>query len=102
MIGRMFRFALIAFPLMKTMVEKEGNMDEIKIKLQTGIMKGVVSKLIAKAIFKKFGIKPDIELNGISLEKVGSKIHIHINADATIDESDLLKITRLSEMEEAN
>ena len=45
-------------------------MDEMKIKLQTGIMKGVVSKLIAKAIFKKFGIKPDIELNGISLEKV--------------------------------
>ena len=98
----MFRFALIAFPLMKTMVEKEGNMDEMKIKLQTGIMKGVVSKLIAKAIFKKFGIKPDIELNGISLEKVGRKMHIHINADATIDESDLLKITRLSEMEEAN
>ena len=86
---------------MKTIVEKEGNMDEMKIKLSSGLMKGIVSKLITKAIFKKFGIKPDIELNGISLEKVGSKIHIHINADATIDESDLLKITRLSEMEEA-
>ena len=86
---------------MKTIVEKEGNMDEMKIKLSSGLMKGIVSKLIAKAIFKKFDIKPDIEFNGISLEKVGSKIHIHINADAEIDESDLLKITRLSEMEEA-
>lgn len=76
-------------------------MDEMKIKLQTVLMKGIVSKLITKVIFKKFGIKPDIELNGISLEKVGSKINIHINADATIDESDLLKITRLSEIEEA-
>ena len=75
-------------------------MDEMKIKLSSGLMKGIVSKLITKAIFKKFCIKPDIELNDISLEKVGSKIHIHINADATIDESDLLKITRLSEMEE--
>lgn len=76
-------------------------MDEMKIKLSGGLMKGIVSKLITKTIFKKFGIKPDIELNGISLEKVGNKIHIHINADATIDESDLLKITRLSEIEEA-
>ena len=101
MIGSVLRFALITASIMKTIVKKEGNMDEMKIKLQTGLMKGVVSKLITKAIFKKFGIKPDIELNGISLEKVGSKIHIHINADATIDESDLLKITRLSEIEEA-
>ena len=101
MIGSVLRFALITASIMKTIVKKEGNMDEMKIKLQTGLMKGVVSKLITKAIFKKFGIKPDIELNGISLEKVGSKIHIHINADATIDESDLLKITRLSKIEEA-
>ena len=101
MIGSVLRFALITASIMKTIVKKEGNMDEMKIKLQTGLMKGVVSKLITKAIFKKFGIKPDIELNGISLEKVGSKIHIHINADATIDESALLKITRLSEIEEA-
>ena len=53
-------FALIAFPLMKTIVEKEGNMDEMKIKLQTGLMKEIVSKLITKVIFKKFGIKPNI------------------------------------------
>ena len=96
-----FRFALITASIMKTIVEKEGNMDEMKIKLSSGLMKGIVSKLITKVIFKKFGVKPDIELNAISLEKVGSKIHIHVNADAEIDESDLLKITRLSEMEEA-
>ena len=101
MIGRVLRFALITASIMKTIVEKEGNMDEMKIKLSSGLMKGIVSKLITKVIFKKCDVKPDIELNGISLEKVGSKIHIHINADAEIDESDLLKITRLSEMEEA-
>ena len=95
MIGSVFRFALITSSIMKTIVEKEGSMDEMKIKLSSGLMKGIVSKLITKAIFKKFGVKPEIELNGISLEKVGSKIHIHINADTEIDESDLLKINTI-------
>ena len=95
MVGSVFRFALITASIMKTIVEKEGSMDEMNIKLSSGLMKGIVSKLITKAIFKKFGVKPEIELNVISFWKRESKIHIHINADAEIDESDLLKINTI-------
>ena len=52
-----------------------------------------------KVISSKLGLKPDIQLNGISLEKIGNKIHLHLDVDADINEKDLLKITRLANLE---
>ena len=75
-------------------------MDEMKIKLSTKFMKGIVAKIASKVIAKKIGIKPDIQLNEITIEKKGDKIHLYLNVDADIDEHDLLKITRLAELEE--
>lgn len=75
-------------------------MDEMKIKLSTNFMRGIVAKIAMKVISSKLGFKPDIQLNGISLEKVGSKIHLHLDVDADIHEKDLLKITRLANLED--
>ena len=75
-------------------------MDEMKIKISTKFMRGIVSKLASKVIASKLGIKSDIQLNGISIEKVNDKIHLHLDVDADIDEKDLLKITRLANLEE--
>ena len=75
-------------------------MDEMKIKLSTKFMRGIISKLASKVIANKLGIKSDIQLNGISIEKVNDKIHLHLDVDADIDEKDLLKITRLANLEE--
>lgn len=75
-------------------------MDEMKIKLSTKLMRGIVAKIASKVILKKFGFKPEIQLNGISIEKINDKIHLHIDVDADVEEKDLLKVTRLANMEE--
>ena len=63
-------------------------------------MRGIVSKIAAKVIANKLGAKADIQINGISLEKVNDKIHVHLDVDADTNEKDLLKVTRLANMEE--
>lgn len=75
-------------------------MDEMKIKLSTKFMRGITAKITTKVIFNKLGFKPDIQLNGISIEKIDDKIHLHLDVDADIDEKDLLKITRLANLED--
>lgn len=75
-------------------------MDEMKIKLSTKLMRGIASKIASKVITSKLGIKADIQLNGISIEKIDEKIHLHLDVDADVDEKDLLKITRLTNLEE--
>ena len=54
-------------------------MDELKIK--SGFMRGVVSKLVEKAIHKKFGYKVDIQINDVDVVVTDGKAHIHLNAD---------------------
>ena len=63
-------------------------------------MRCIVSKIAAKAIANKLRVKADIQINGISFEKVNDKIHVHLDVDADINEKDLLKVTRLTNMEE--
>lgn len=75
-------------------------MDEMKIKISTKFMRGIVAKIASKVIANKLGIKADIRLNGISVEKINDKIHLHLDVDADIEEKDLLKITRLANLEE--
>lgn len=75
-------------------------MDEMKIKISTKFMRGIVAKIASKIIASKLSIKADIQLNGISVEKINDKIHLHLDVDADIDEKDLLKITRLANLEE--
>jgi hypothetical protein len=75
-------------------------MDEMKIKISTKFMRGIVAKIASKVIANKLGIKADIQLNGIFVEKINDKIHLHIDVDADIDETSLLKLTRLANLEE--
>lgn len=56
-------------------------MDEMKLRLSTKFMKGIVERFIKKVIFKKCGIRPDITLNEISIEMSDGKVHFRINAD---------------------
>ena len=73
-------------------------MDEMKIKISTKFMRGIIAKIAAKVISKKLGFKPVIDLKELQLEKVGNKIRLHINVDAEVTDSDLLKITRLADL----
>ncbi len=44
-------------------------MDEMKVKLSTKFMRGIVSKLIARSIKKKYGCKVDIQLNELDISQ---------------------------------
>ena len=69
-------------------------MDELKLNLSSKFMRGIVTKLIAKAIYKKTGYKIGVELNSINVEVVNGKAHIHADVDAEIDNEELMKIVK--------
>ena len=48
-------------------------MDELKLNLSSKFMRGIVTKLIAKAIYKKTGYKIEVELNSINVEVINGK-----------------------------
>lgn len=75
-------------------------MDEMKIKLSTRFMRGIVAKLISKAIYKNMGVKPDISIEEIEVEMKEGKIHFHIDAIGQIDHKVLLKIERMIDSED--
>lgn len=70
-------------------------MDEMKIKLSTKFMRGMVAKVLMKVIFSKFGVRSEITVNGLEAEMKGGEIRFHIDMDGVIDEDALLKINRL-------
>lgn len=69
-------------------------MDELKLILGTKFMRGIVTKIIAKAIFKKTGYQVDIDLHEIKAEVIDGKVHLHMNVDAAINTDDLVNIIK--------
>ena len=69
-------------------------MAELKLNLSSKFMRGIVTKLIAKAIYKKTGYKIEVELNSINVEVINGKAHIHADVDAEIDNEELMKIVK--------
>ena len=70
-------------------------MDEMKIKLSTKFMKNMVAKIISKAIFKSFGVKPVINISDLEAELKNGKIYFSINATGEINQKVFVKIDRL-------
>lgn len=69
-------------------------MDELKLKLSTKFMRGIVANLISKALVKKLGYNIDILLNEIEVKSEDGKVKLHINADAEVENGDLVKILK--------
>lgn len=74
-------------------------MDELKLMLSSKFMKGIVTKLISKAIFKKYGYQVDIQLNEIQAITKDGKIHFHANVDAEISNEEFMKILKSSNLD---
>lgn len=64
-------------------------MDELKLVLSTRFMRTLVTKIIAKAIYKKTGYRVDIQINKIEAETSDGKIRVHMDADAEMNCEDL-------------
>ena len=69
-------------------------MDELKMSLSTKFMKGIVTKIISKAILKKTGYNINIQLNEIKLETVDCKVCLHADVDAEINNEDFINIIK--------
>lgn len=63
-------------------------MDELKMKLSTKFMRGIVAKLISKAIYKKLGYEIDIQINEIEIRTEDGKIHLYTSVEADMKNED--------------
>lgn len=69
-------------------------MDELKLVLSTRFMRGIITKMMRKAIFKKTGYEVDIQINRIEVDTHDGKIHLHMDADAEVNSEDLVNIMK--------
>ena len=69
-------------------------MDELKLKLSTKFMRGIITKLISKIIFSKFGYNIDIQLNEIQVKNEGGKIKLHADVDAEMTNEEFVRIIK--------
>ena len=66
-------------------------MDEMRIKLRTKFMRNIVSKLIAKFIYKKTGYKIDIQLDDLDVFAINGDTTIKLNMEAKIKSEEFNK-----------
>lgn len=67
-------------------------MDEMKLKLTTKFMRGIVSKLIEKSIYKKYGCIVNIQLNDLDINIVDGETIINTNVEAKISSEEFKKM----------
>lgn len=69
-------------------------MDELKLKLSTKFMRGVVANLLSKAIYKKIGYNIDIQIDELEVKNEGGKIILHANLDAEVKNHEFVAILK--------
>lgn len=69
-------------------------LDELKVKLSTKFMRNIVSKLLAKAIYKKTGYKVNIQLKELDISVVDGEAKINTNLEVNIDSNEFMKIIK--------
>ena len=69
-------------------------MDEMKLKLGTKFMRGIVSKLIARFIYKKTGYKVDIQINELDLSAINGDTTIKLGMEAKVKSEEFNKIIK--------
>lgn len=69
-------------------------MDEMKVKLSTKFMRGIVAKLIARTIYKKCGYKVDIQLNDLDISVIDGETSVNTNVEIKLSSSEFMKIVK--------
>lgn len=75
-------------------------MDEMKLKLSTKFMRNMVSKLISRMIYKKFGYKVDIQLKELDVSIIDGETHMNTNVEIKLKSSEFTKIVKSLESQE--
>lgn len=66
-------------------------MDELKLSLKTKFMKGIISKLIGRAVFKQTGIDVNINLDELDITTQNGDAYIRLNLVAKVDEKEIVR-----------
>ena len=69
-------------------------MDELKMRLTTRFMRNLVSKLMSRSIYKKYGHKVDIQLNDLDVSIIDGETEINVNAKVKLDSKEFVKIIK--------
>lgn len=69
-------------------------MDEMKLKLTTKFMRGLVAKLIAKFIYKKLGYKINIQLNDLDVSVLDGETSIGTNVEIKMDSKEFMNLMK--------
>lgn len=67
-------------------------MDEMRIKLCSKFMRGIASKLISKAIYKKTGCKVNIQINDLDIWNIDGETTATLNVRAKMKSDEFNKI----------
>lgn len=67
-------------------------MDEMRIKLGTKFMRNLVSRIIAKAVYKQCGVKVDIKLNELDICTIGGDTTAKLNIEAKMRSDEFYQI----------
>nr|DAF99902.1 MAG TPA: hypothetical protein [Siphoviridae sp. ctJT77] len=65
-------------------------MDEMKV--QSKLLRGIISKIISKSVKKKIGLDCDVSINEFSLVNDGSKTMVKLNIGVGIETSKIPEI----------
>lgn len=69
-------------------------MDELKLKLSTKFMRGIVAKLLSKLLYSKLGYEIGIQINAIEIKTENGKVRLHADVDAEISNDEFVKIVK--------
>ena len=69
-------------------------MDEMKVKLSTSFMRGIVAKLISRTIYKKYGYKVNIQLNDLDIGIIDGETKISTNVEIALNSKEFMKIVK--------
>lgn len=74
-------------------------MDEMKLKLSTKFMRGIVSKILSRMIYKKIGYKVNIQINELDINMIDGDTAVHANVELKCNSDEFKKIMKGIEAE---
>ena len=70
-------------------------MDEMKLIFRTKLMRGMIAKILSNIVFGKTGIRMNIDIENVGIEKVGESINFNLALKGDVHEKYLAKINRI-------
>lgn len=75
-------------------------MDEMNIKLGSKLMKGLVSKMMARSIYKKTGYKVSIDLDDLDVKFIDGETSLKLNIRANLKTGEFMKLIKNLELDQ--